>query len=181
MQRVRTDRRRVILLVVIALCVAALLVLLDQISKIYLKTLVDRGEFTRFPLINGIIDISYAENPGAAWSFLADKAWAQDFFKILTSVALVAFTALLIWSAIKGKTFMCIIFAVIIAGAVGNFIDRISYGFVIDFLAVTLFKFPVFNVADSLMFIGIVLLIIDLLFVDDGALFKKKSKKDENS
>ena len=157
-----------------------LLVLIDQMSKLYVSGTYELGERTE--VIPDFFYIQYVRNAGAAWSFLSGKEWAQTFFVILTSVSLVIFLFFFIWAARREKRFLQFIIMFIIGGAIGNFIDRIAYGNVVDFLSFYFgkYRFPVFNIADSVMFIGILLVIIYMLFIDEGAVFKKK-KKDEKS
>lgn len=175
MQRIRSDRRRVISCI-ISITLFALFILIDQISKQYLKTARELGDWNGTTVIDGFFYLTYTTNSGAAWSFLSGKDWAQTFFKVLTAVALVIFIVLYIMATRKDKKFMRFAIVMLAAGAVGNFIDRLSYDYVVDFLSFVFgtYSFPVFNVADALMTVGIVLFIIDLLFVDEGAVFKKK-------
>ena len=175
MQRIRADRRRVISCV-IAVSLFVLFVLFDQITKIYLKRAHELGDWNGTTVIDGFFYFTYTTNSGAAWSFLADKAWAQTFFKVLTVVALIAFIALFVWATKKDKKFLRFAIVLLAAGAVGNFIDRVAYGYVVDFISLVFgtYHFPVFNVADALMTVGIAILLIDFLFVDESAVFKKK-------
>ena len=113
-------------------------------------------------LIHGVLELTYLENNGAAFSMLQGK---QIFFRILT----VVFLAAAIWFLIripKRRYYLPMICSVslLIAGAAGNFIDRISNGYVVDFIYFSIINFPVFNVADIYVTVGIVLLIILLLF-----------------
>lgn len=177
MQRIRSHRSRVISCVIYIL-LFCLFVLIDQAVKIYLKSANALGEWSDKVIIDGFFYFTYTTNSGAAWSFLSDKAWAQTFFKILTGVALVIFIWLFIMTTRKDKKLMRFSVVLLAAGAVGNFIDRLAYSFVVDFISFVFgsYHFPVFNIADALMTVGIILFIIDLLFVDESALFKRKKK-----
>lgn len=178
MQRTGADRRRIISCV-ISVVLFVLLVLIDQIVKIYIKRTNELANWKTVTVIEGFFSITYTTNSGAAWSFLSGKDWAQTFFKVLTSVALIVFILLFIYATKKNKRFMRISFVLLSAGAVGNFIDRLAYNYVVDFLSFRFgsYSFPVFNVADALMTVGIILLLIDLLFVDSDAVFKTKKDK----
>jgi len=120
------------------------LVLLDQYTKMLaVKHLKDQADI---PILKDIFELSYVENRGAAFGMMQNK---QTFFIITTVVVL----GLILWifhtmpmekKFIPGR--VTLIF--IVAGAVGNFIDRVSQGFVVDFLYFKLINFPVFNVAD---------------------------------
>lgn len=175
MQGTWTNRRRVIACV-LSLILFALLVVIDQLAKVYISRLKELGTWEDAVIIPDFFYITYTTNSGAAWSFLAGKPWAQDFFKVITVVALVAFVGLYVWATKKDKRFLRVCLVMLTAGAVGNFIDRLSYGYVVDFIGFIFgtYRFPVFNIADALMTVGIVLLLIDLLFIDSDALFKKK-------
>ena len=108
-------------------------------------------------------NLTLAHNPGAAFSFLAGAGgWQRWFFVIL---AVVICTVLVIWMKrlAQSAKLEAISLALIIGGAIGNVIDRLIYGYVIDFLDVYAgsYHWPAFNIADSAIFIGAVLLIID--------------------
>ena len=192
MQRTGSDRRRVISCVIL-IALFILLVILDQTIKILIKRADSLGVFKPITVIDGFFYITYTKNSGAAWSFLSGQDWAQLFFKALTLVAIIVFILMFVYTTKKNKRFMRFAFVLISAGAVGNFIDRVAYGFevaganagiieilkngyVVDFLSFVFgsYSFPVFNIADALMTVGMVLLIIDLLFIDEDAVFKKK-------
>ena len=179
MQGTWAHRRRVTACV---LCVLIFIfaVVIDQLAKVYISRLKESGAWEDVVIIKGFFYITHTTNSGAAWSFLAGQPWAQDFFKIITIIALVAFLVLFIWATKKDKRFLRVCLVLLSAGAVGNFIDRLLYGYVVDFIGFIFgeYRFPVFNIADALMTVGIALLLIDLLFVDSDALFKKK--KTEN-
>ncbi len=142
---------------------------LDQATKIIMH-----GGNVHTPVIKGFLSFRYSKNEGAAFSFLADKPWAQLFFIILTSVASVGF---FIWylCADKNKRTMRIGILLIMNGALGNLVDRIAFGYVRDFISFSFFP-PIFNVADAVLCIGVGLLIIHFLFLDKDALFRKKNK-----
>ena len=104
MQRVRANGWKRIILEILPLVILAILVLLDQFSKIYFHKLwKDNGDTT---VINNFFYLTYTVNTGAAWSFLADVSWGQTFFKILTSISLIAFVFYYIYSAKKGYTWL---------------------------------------------------------------------------
>lgn len=141
----------------------------DMLVKYWAKnTLADIGSI---PIIKDVFHLTYAENTGAAFSMLEGKRW---FFIILTAVMLVVIA----WAFFKnyfkgawGKTTLVFIFA----GAVGNFIDRLMLGYVVDMFDFCLIDFPVFNVADIFLTVGAVMGIIYILFLDKDIL--KDNKK----
>lgn len=156
MRKMPFDRRRVSFLALwLFLCAAV--VALDQISKqIVLRHLTPIGDI---PLWNGVFHLTYVENPGAAWGMLRDAPWV---FMIASSIAIVAIViAVFVWREMP--RFAAISLALIAGGGIGNMIDRILRGSVVDFLYVKLIDFPVFNIADSFVCIGVFLLAIYLI------------------
>ena len=139
-----------------------LLVVLDQASKIYL-TLVNKTSPIDLEVIRGFFRITYTCNDGAAFSILKGK---RVFFIIMTIIVVF----FIVYYLLKNK--VCWVekysLLLIISGAVGNLIDRIMYGYVIDFLDFIIFgyDFPVFNIADSFITIGAIGLIISILFLN---------------
>lgn len=139
-----------------------LLVVLDQASKIYL-TLVNKTSPIDLEVIRGFFRITYTCNDGAAFSILKGK---RVFFIIMTIVVV----CLIVYYLLKNKVYWVEKYSLllIISGAVGNLIDRIMYGYVIDFLDFIIFgyDFPVFNIADSFITIGAIGLIVSILFLN---------------
>ena len=139
-----------------------LLVVLDQASKIYL-TLVNKTSPIDLEVIRGFFRITYTCNDGAAFSILKGK---RVFFIIMTIVVVF----FIVYYLLKNKVYWVEKYSLllIISGAVGNLIDRIMYGYVIDFLDFIIFgyDFPVFNIADSFITIGAIGLIISILFLN---------------
>lgn len=137
-----------------------LMIALDQISKYWVAAtmnLYDSIELLPF------FSITYVHNPGAAFSFLADQSgWQRWFF---TGISLIASIIFLVWlKRTNGSNqWLCIAIALLLGGAVGNLLDRALLGYVIDFLDFHLagYRWPAFNIADSAIFVGAVMLIID--------------------
>ena len=117
------------------------------------------------PVIDGFFNIVYVLNPGAAFSFLHDmnESYRRLFFITVTIIAI--FVVLYIFAREKSKINTAG-FALILSGAIGNLIDRIIIGKVVDFLDFyyKTYHFPAFNVADSCITVGVALIIIDMLF-----------------
>jgi signal peptidase II len=125
------------------------LVVLDQILKIYIQNSFRTGthKFIHFGNTE-ILNITYCENTGAAFSIFEGK---QAFLIIMTSLLMVV----CIWFLFKNKEILITIcLTLIIAGGFGNLIDRIFRGYVIDFFEIRLFHFGIFNFADCLVVIG---------------------------
>lgn len=134
-------------------------VILDQLSK-YMAVHFLQGT-DGIDLIPGVFRLTYLENRGAAFGVLQGQQW---FFYIITAVILVA--VLLVYTRIPaGRKFVplrvCAVF--IVSGALGNLIDRVRLGYVVDFFYFELIDFPVFNVADIFVTLSAVLLAVLLL------------------
>ena len=121
---------------------AALAVALDQISK-YAATQFLQGK-PSVVVIDGALSLTYATNRGAAFSMLSDHRWV---FLSLSAIAIVAILAV-IWIFRRSHALFGVALGMILGGGVGNMIDRVVQGEVVDFIHVTFIDFPVFNVAD---------------------------------
>ena len=177
MQRIRTNRRRIIIESIFVVLLL-LLIALDQITKHHFSSTYGLGE--RRPVIDGLFYFAYEINTGASFSFLADADWAQLFFKILTGFALVIFILLYVISVKNNLRWLKVGLIFIISGTIGNFIDRIAINGVVDFISFTFFPF-VFNLADAFLTVGAIMLVIHFLFLDKNAIFKRKDADKEVS
>ena len=137
---------------------AAGIVALDQWTKAL--TVANIPLYGEVPVLDGLFHFTYVQNPGAAFSSFLGQQW-------LFALIFVIFTAALLWELWKksmGLTKLehwCI--AAIWAGGLGNMIDRVRLGYVVDMIEVEFITFPVFNVADSFITCGCVLLIAHLI------------------
>jgi signal peptidase II len=142
--------------------IAAAGLAVDQASKLYIERAMSL--YQSIPVIDGLFNIFYIRNKGAAFSFLANATWRLPFFVAVSTVAslviLVAFAKLR-----DDQKLAQLSLAMIFSGAVGNLIDRLRLGEVIDFLDVywKSHHWPAFNVADSLICVGVALLALDML------------------
>ena len=141
---------------------------LDQVTKQWVAGTFDLYESIR---VLPIFNITYVHNPGAAFSFLADQGgWQRWFFTAIAAIASIVF---IVWLAKtpKSQTLLSIAFALMLSGAMGNLIDRVLFGYVIDFLDFHWSgnHFPAFNIADSVIFIGAALMILDSFTADNCA------------
>ena len=141
------------------LAIALLIVLVDQFTKLLIIGSMQLGDSR---MVTDFSNIVRAHNTGAAFSFLADASgWQRWFFTGLGSVAAV-FMVWLLRSHASEKLF-CFAISCVLGGAVGNVIDRVLYGYVVDFLDFhwMAMHFPAFNVADSAITLGATCLILD--------------------
>ncbi|MFT5529360.1 MAG: signal peptidase II, partial [Alteromonadaceae bacterium] len=132
----------------------------DQVTK---QLVVSNFELFQSVNVLPFFNLTYVQNPGAAFSFLADQdGWQRWFFTVIAAVASIVFG---VWLAKtpKNQVLLNIAVALMLSGALGNLIDRVLFGYVIDFLDFYIGNkhWPAFNVADSMIFIGAALMIID--------------------
>ena len=158
------------------LVIIVILLVLDQVSK-YLVQLQLSPVGSSVPVIDGLLQLTNVHNTGAAWGMLEGFRW---LFIPMTLIVAAVLIYIIIRFRKKITIFSRITLALLFAGAVGNFIDRVLLGYVRDFFDITpLFSFPVFNVADSALSIGCVFLVIDVLFLKDKSVFERISFKKE--
>lgn len=153
------------------------LVILDQWTKKQaVKYLAGRPAR---PLIKDVLELRYLENQGAAFGIMQDKIWLFLIITILFMIIAVYFYLKL--PNTKRFLPLHIIITVLLAGAIGNFIDRLLLGYVVDFIYISLIDFPIFNTADIYVTLsGIVLFILVLFYYkdEDFAQFSLKLKKE---
>ena len=147
---------------IILSCVSILLLIgLDQWTKMLAVSALQQGG--SFQVIPGLLEFTYVQNYGAAFGMLQNKTL---FFLILTGICILVFIGIL-FAYKKHTPLTYAVCVLIIAGGIGNFIDRAAHVYVIDFIHVSFFP-PVFNVADCCAVIGTILLCIYLLFMADN-------------
>ena len=168
------------------LCV--LLLLLDQISKIYVAGksgiygAANGQTVTVKELIEGFLNIDYCENEDGMMGIFRNLPNSRLIFIIATVVILAGIFVYLFVSKNRGKWLNAAL-ALIISGALGNFIDRIFLGYVRDMIHVIINiggkeYFPyIFNVADMALVVGAIMLILDILFIDKDALIMTKKRR----
>ena len=141
---------------------AAIIILLDQVSKI---TISKAFAYAETLSLTSFFNLTLVYNKGAAFSFLAaETGWQRYLFTAIGLIAAAYITYLLKRHA--GQKMFCTALALIMGGALGNVIDRLMYGHVIDFLDFhykEIYHFPAFNIADSAICIGAALFILDEL------------------
>lgn len=140
----------------IAIVIILILTICDQLLKSWVASSIVLGGSKQ--LIPGIIELTNLRNSGAAWSIFEGQ---QTFFTIITIIAIIVI-GYFIWQYRK-NTPMLIGLSLIIAGTIGNFIDRLRQGYVVDMFETTFINFPIFNIADMCLTIGVIWLIICIL------------------
>ena len=143
--------------------VIVVLIALDQWVKFEIVKNIQLGEVK--PFIPKILSLTYLRNTGAAFSILENQQW---LFAVITLVVIGA----AIWylsKHIKGSAWLLSGLSLIIAGGIGNFIDRMRQGFVVDMFQLDFINFAIFNVADSYLTIGVLVLIVMMLKEEGNA------------
>ena len=147
---------------------AGAVVAADQITKYLVVSNI--ALFGQVPFLPGIIRLTYVRNTGAAFSAFEGMQWLFILvFVVLTGLILVEY----FWKRMPFTTFERWCIAAVYAGGLGNMIDRVRLGYVVDMIQTEFMDFPVFNVADMFITCGCILLMIHLVF------FNKKFWKDE--
>lgn len=144
----------------LALPVVLILVLFDQITKYFAYRCL-RGK-TPFVLLDGVFELQYLENRGAAFGILQNRG---ILFVVITLLFLLA-AAVFYRKIPEKKKFIClrVVLLLLVAGAAGNMIDRIFRGYVVDFFYFSLINFPIFNVADCYVTIAVASFVLLLFF-----------------
>lgn len=143
------------------------IIIVDQVTKAIVQQKFFLGE--SIDVIKGLFNLTYVRNPGAAWGMFGhspDYIRIPLFFVLPVIASFGLFYA--IWSTRNAKLISCLSYSLIFAGAVGNLIDRFSMNYVVDFLDfyISSSHFPAFNVADSSITIGAILMGIEVLILD---------------
>lgn len=137
--------------------IVGVILFFDQLTKILIAQSLEIGH--RIPVIPSFFDLTHMRNPGAAFSFLAQAPewFRQPFFLVATGVAIAALLFFIMYAKEEGLL-LVVAAASILGGAIGNLIDRLLYGEVIDFLLFYWgeWSWPAFNVADSCITLGVI-------------------------
>jgi len=145
-------------LLAIYFMISGLLVALDQWVKWWIVNDLSLGETKT--LIPGVLSLNYIRNTGAAWSMLEGKMW---FFVIITVIAVIVVVTLMVKNRKQGNRWLLTGLSFILAGAIGNFIDRVRLGYVVDMFQTDFMNFPIFNVADMTLVCGVILILIYII------------------
>ncbi|AKG73715.1 signal peptidase II [Salinicoccus halodurans] len=150
---------------IIPMAILAIFLLgLDQLTKFLVVTGMEEGE--SIPVLGKYLAITSHRNSGAAWGMLQGQ---MIFFYIITVIVLVILVYVYFKEA-KNNLLLQIAIVMLVAGSLGNFIDRILFQEVVDFVDVLLifYDFPIFNVADSALTVGVVLMLVEFFFMGKG-------------
>ena len=162
---------------VILIAVIAAVIGLDQLTK--WLTVVNLAEYESFPLWQDVLHFTYVKNTGMAFGMLKDHRWVFMVFSTIAIVALIIY----LFRFRPESRWMQVSMAMIIGGGIGNMIDRVFLGYVVDFIDVTLINFAVFNVADSFVCVGagIMILCLVLDLIKEIKLEKAQKAEEQNN
>lgn len=165
----------------LAILVTFAVVIIDQIAKFLINY--NMKIYDSVQVIPGILNFTYIKNKGAAWGIFADKRW---IFLVFSAIAIL----LMIYILLKyrnGSKFMIVALSLALGGGIGNMIDRLFFGekifdgAVIDFIEAVFIDFPIFNIADCCVCVGMGLLVVYLLFFDGKNKRSQSDSKSKNS
>ncbi len=150
--------------------IALFIIALDQLTKYLIVKNMELGDSIK--VIEDFLYITSHRNRGAAWGILEGQMW---FFYVITVIVIIGIIYY-IQKAAKGKMLFGVSLGFMLGGAIGNFIDRVFRNEVVDFVNTYIFgyDFPVFNIADSALVIGVAMLMIQML-LEERALKKEKT------
>ena len=148
------------------------LLLLDQASKKYMSSILPLCQpgYCKSLEILPIFKLTLVHNEGAAFSFLSDAGGWQRWLLVLISSVVSTFVAVWLYRVSRQQKLLALALAFILGGALGNLVDRVLQGYVVDFIVIyyNQFYFPAFNVADSAITVGAGFLIIDMFYKPGG-------------
>ncbi len=164
-------------LLIMDIVILALLLSIDQFTK-YLAVIMLKDQ-PAFSIIDGILELNYLENRGAAFGLLQDQ---KGFFVFIASLFLCVIVYVLFRTP-EGKKYtrLHVLLVLIAGGAIGNMIDRLRLDYVVDFIYLVFIRFPIFNVADMYVTFSTAILVFQVLFVyeDSDFDFLNPGKKDK--
>ena len=148
-----------------------LLVVIDQVVKFLVRANIPLGQYV--PFIPHVMDLTYWRNTGAAFSLFSRHTWILTIVSLVVAVVIAGALVKRVVSHPFGVTAL----SVVLAGAVGNLIDRMFFGYVTDMFATTFMNFAIFNVADICVVLGGIATVIYVLFFYEK--YEKKGKRDD--
>jgi signal peptidase II len=154
--------------------VAVIVIAADQASKFWVETVLRKT--IDIPIWNGVFHFYYMENTGAAFGMLPGFKWV---FLALSATAALLIAAFVIYKRRGLHWSLYLPLGMIMGGAVGNMIDRVRLGYVLDFMYFKLINFAIFNVADASLVVGSILMGVYLLFIHERVSKRRSAKKEE--
>ena len=142
---------------VLCIVLAGIVVVLDQITKLLVV-----GHIAEYASAEGIpflFRLTYVKNTGAAFGMLTNHRWVFLVFSVVAMAAILLY----LWKSKPRSLLTRLALGMILGGGIGNMIDRIRLGYVVDFIDLSFMKFAIFNVADSFVTVGCVLLFVYLI------------------
>lgn len=133
----------------------------DLVTKNIAHYVIANAPGATVTVIPGFFSFAYTENTGAAWSILSNATWLLTIISFFASVGLIIF----LFKTKDKNRFMRMSVTLILAGAVGNLYDRLFLGYVRDMMKFDFINFPIFNVADVAMVVGVIMLIVYVIFI----------------
>ena len=138
------------------LILTLIILIVDIVSKLIVKHYLTLGSIS---IINNFLNLTYVENTGAAWSIFDNNRYIVLVLSCMIIIGIIYY----IFKEKPSKIISRIAYSLVLGGALGNFINRLYYGYVIDFIDVKFFgyNYPIFNMADIFIVVGVILLIYD--------------------
>ena len=138
------------------LILTLIILIVDIVSKLIVKHYLTLGSIS---IINNFLNLKYVENTGAAWSIFDNNRYIVLVLSCMIIIGIIYY----IFKEKPSKIISRIAYSLVLGGALGNFINRLYYGYVIDFIDVKFFgyNYPIFNMADIFIVVGVILLIYD--------------------
>lgn len=158
------------MIVIIELCIALGVIFVDLLTKGLAEHFLTALPGNSFTVIEGVFNFTFTRNTGAAWGILDGQRWFFILTAVLASIAVVW----IMLSKLNDSKVFGIGLALILGGTLGNFYDRLVFGSVRDMLHATFIDFPIFNVADCALCIGVALVVVYILFI-----YKEKPKTEK--
>ncbi|MFC0820687.1 signal peptidase II [Moraxella marmotae] len=147
--------------------IALAVLIFDQISKYYFESILNIGE--SIDVINPVLNWTLAYNHGAAFSFMADQGGWQKWFFVILGLVVAGYIINHLRKIAHTAKLLAFGLALVLGGAIGNVLDRILHGHVIDFIHVhyaDVWHYPIFNIADIGICVGMALVVYDMLFLE---------------
>jgi signal peptidase II len=156
----------------LAIIITVFSVILDQLSKYLIVQTMELH--TSKPFIPYVLSLYHTRNTGAAFSMLSDQRWV---FMVVSAISMVIIVWLL-YKEYKRHPLLNVALSMVLGGGIGNMIDRIRLGYVVDFFHVDFVDFAIFNVADSFITVGAILLVVYVIFFDAKVEARIKAEKE---